>query len=80
MMGLELHLHFLYPVHKVQPVRQRFRNLLQQHILILQKMLQIWFAAEVKAPFLRIDVTAVISSLPTTGMFIGIFNIIAVYN
>jgi hypothetical protein len=31
-------------------------------------------AEEVKAPFLRIDVTTEISSLPTKGMFMGIFN------
>jgi hypothetical protein len=29
---------------------------------------------------LRIDVTEVISSLPTIGMLIAIFNIISVYN
>ena len=33
-----------------------------------------WLDAEVNAPFLRIEVTTEISSLPTKGMLMGIFN------
>ena len=39
-----------------------------------------WLADEVKAPFLSIEVTTEISSLPNIGMLIAIFNSNSVYN
>ena len=39
-----------------------------------------WLADEAKAPFLSIEVTTEISSLPTIGMLIAIFNSNFVYN
>ncbi len=39
-----------------------------------------WLADEVKSPFLSIEATAEISSLPNTGVLSTIFNSNSVYN
>ena len=62
-----------YAAHAYQITRKGAEKLLRNNTPVK-------FAADVKDPFLRIAVTTSISSLPTIGMLIAIFNNIPVYN